>query len=123
MRTGVIENCYENSAKEQDLSSGIKQPKTRIRPDQAFSNPTTRKTSRFIRGIGLPLEGAEIHEKTFLPGIAIHDGVLLVDESKLKHPGDLLHEAGHLVTIAPDMRPGSQEKVGESGGDEMMAIA
>ena len=39
-------------------------------------------------------------EETFLPGILIAQGKILFDESRLKFPGDLLHEAGHLA-IAP----------------------
>jgi len=35
-----------------------------------------------------------------LPGISIKNGTILVDESKLVFPGDLLHEAGHLA-VAP----------------------
>jgi hypothetical protein len=39
-------------------------------------------------------------DTAFLPGIELHEGRLLVDESRLRWPGDLLHEAGH-VAMAP----------------------
>jgi hypothetical protein len=113
----------QTGKKEYGLTSKANQSHTRIPSNLAFTNRMTIKVSQFVRGIGLPLEAAEIHEKTFLPGISIYNGVLLVDEGKLKHPGDLLHEAGHLATTAPEQRSSSQVKVGDGGGDEMMAIA
>jgi hypothetical protein len=78
---------------------------------------------RFIREIGIRVAAAEINDDTFLPGLLIRDGGILVDEDKLLYPGDLLHEAAHLATTAPDKRDESHNEVGNSGGDETMAIA
>ena len=88
-----------------------------------FSNPVTEKICQFIREIDISVEAAIIDEDTFLPGIYIRDGAILVDEDKLLYPGDLLHEAAHLATTVPEERDESHAEVGESGGDEMMAIA
>lgn len=88
-----------------------------------FSNPLTEKLCRFIRGIGIAVEAAEINEETFLPGLLIRGGRILVDENKLSYPGDLLHEAAHLAITAPEKRAESHDEVGDNGGDEMMAIA
>jgi hypothetical protein len=96
-----------------------RQPRARILPDHTFTDPLTARISRFIREIGLPLEAAEIRGDTFLSGIEIQDGVLLVDETKLSHPRDLLLEAARLATAAPEGRGGSRDEV----GDEMTAIA
>ncbi len=50
--------------------------------------------------IGIETIPAKIDKETFLPGIFVENGKLLVDEMKLTFPGDLLHEAGHLA-VAP----------------------
>ena len=66
----------------------------------AFKNPVTRKIAEFITNIGIEILPVSIDRKTFLPGILVENGRILADESKLKYPGDLLHEAGHLA-VAP----------------------
>lgn len=43
----------------------------------------------FLIGIGLEVPTGEIQQTTFLPGIAVDCGALIVD-SKLLYPGDLL---------------------------------
>ncbi len=43
--------------------------------------------------------------QSFLPGLTIEAGGLLVDESRLEYPGDLLHEAGHIAAAPPSSRP------------------
>lgn len=58
----------------------------------------------FIRKIGLRVKQSQIPEKTFVPGIHIEKGVILYDEARLKFPGDLLHEAGHLALMEPEKR-------------------
>ena len=51
----------------------------------------------FLKEIGLEVSLTPFDEESFLPGIMIKDGKLITDISKLQHPGDLLHEAGHLA--------------------------
>jgi hypothetical protein len=58
-----------------------------------------------------------------LPGITIDHGVLVVDESRLQNPGDLLHEAGHLAVTPSGARSDVMGSAGNSGGYEMAAIA
>lgn len=58
----------------------------------------------FIAGIGLPIAERALPDPTFLPGIAIRDGGLLVDPDRLEWPADLLHEAGHLAVLSPASR-------------------
>lgn len=77
----------------------------------------------FLADIGLPPRRAELPEPSFLPGVDVIDGQLCYDPARLAHPGDLLHEAGHLAVLAPAIRAAAQHDVGADGGYEMAAIA
>lgn len=69
-----------------------------------FQNPVTRKLADFIALIGIEIVHVPIESKTFLPGIRVESGKILVDETKLTYPGDLLHEAGHLAVAPGELR-------------------
>lgn len=58
----------------------------------------------FLVGIGLEIVEDTLHAETFLPGIALRDGGLVIDLEKLAWPGDLLHEAGHLAVLPTAVR-------------------
>jgi hypothetical protein len=77
----------------------------------------------FLREIGLTVSVGEINGPTFLPGMQIEAGVLKVDRGRLKYPGDLLHEAGHLAVMPANRRALADGEVGGDGGEEMAAIA
>jgi hypothetical protein len=83
----------------------------------------TLKIIAFLREIGLTVESGSLPEPTFLPGLTLHDGALIFDESRLLYPGDLLHEAGHAAVVTPDRRRTLHLDVGINGSEEMMAIA
>lgn len=84
---------------------------------------TKEKILQFFLDIGIPVKKTELARQTFLPGISIEHGTILIDESKLLHPGDLLHEAGHLAVIPAQKRQQTQNNVGMKAAEEMMAIA
>ena len=81
----------------------------------------------FIRSIGIPVYETTLEEDTFLPGLQIKAGELMVDKSRLLYPGDLLHEAGHIAVMPSAERPHlNEEAIKESknrAAEEMMAIA
>ena len=77
----------------------------------------------FLLGIGLIVRADSVPTQTFLPGILVEHGTLVVDEAQLRYPGDLLHEAGHMAVAAPSRRRRFHGDVGKRAGDEMMAIA
>ncbi|MGB8644871.1 MAG: hypothetical protein WCF84_06515, partial [Anaerolineae bacterium] len=91
--------------------------------ERDFQDPITARIVDFLTGIGLDVRPGEIAEPTFLPGIMISHGGLLVDEAKLTYPGDLLHEAGHLALKEPGRRQRVHIDVGRNAGEEMGAIA
>jgi hypothetical protein len=75
----------------------------------------------FNREIGIQVARGEVIAG-LLPGIAVRRGVIVVDEARLAHPGDLLHEAGHLAVADPDLRA-KLDDVGDDPGEEMAALA
>lgn len=89
----------------------------------SFDNPVTQRIVEFLAGIGFEVRREEVHEPTFLPGIMIDRGALVIDEEKLSYPGDLLHEAGHIAVVPPSRRRDLVIHAGDDGGEEMMAIA
>ena len=77
----------------------------------------------FLIEIGLEVTKAHLRLQTFLPGISVDRGTILIDESRLLYPGDLLHEAGHLAVIPSKKRKQAQDNVSKKASEEMMAIA
>ena len=66
--------------------------------------PTARITA-FLEEIGIGVVPASLApDEGFLPGIRLWRGELIVDESRLAYPGDLLHEAGHIAVAPPSLR-------------------
>lgn len=86
----------------------------------------TNKINGFLNDIGVSIEYSRLDQSTFLPGIYIDQGALIIDQEKLKHPGDILHEAGHIAVTASDQRTaltGDVYKCGHGPAEEMAAIA
>ena len=86
-----------------------------------FADPLTEKLAAFVRGIGIDVHPASLPEPTFLPGLDIRHGAILVDEARLTFPGDILHEAGHIAVASADER--ARPQLSPTPGDEMTAIA
>src|SRR5215216_2041134 len=81
------------------------------------------KIVNFLIEIGLEVTKAHLQQETFLPGVSVDHGAIVIDESKLPYPGDLLHEAGHLAVIPAQLRKQAQDNVSKKASEEMMAIA
>jgi hypothetical protein len=85
-----------------------------------FADPLTERLATFVRGIGLDVRAATLLDKTFLPGLDIRHGAILVDEARLAYPGDILREAGHLAVTAPTQ---CAPALSPTPGDELTSIA
>ncbi len=90
----------------------------------------TTKIISFLEDIGIPVKEQALERDCFLPGVEIQAGSLIVDRSKLKYPGDMLHEAGHIAVMTSEERMQSSGNLGTSGipahtldGYELSAIA
>jgi quercetin dioxygenase-like cupin family protein len=90
------------------------------------TNQLTAKLLDFISEIGLQYQVESITGETFLPGLKLSNGILVVDPEKLLYPGDILHEAGHLACMPPEIRMEMSDSLPNNdlyNGGEMMAIA
>ena len=80
----------------------------------------------FLNQIGIPCSTGPIPENTFLPGIEIRSGAIVVDPEQVRYPGDILHEAGHIAVTPACRRSGLDGNVGEHDpnamGQEIAAI-
>lgn len=92
-------------------------------PAVSFQNPITETIARFLRDIGLQIEAAELDDSAFLPGLVLDGGRILVDETQLKYPGDILHEAGHLAVTPASERGLCGGNLAVGGAAEMAAIS
>lgn len=58
----------------------------------------------FLDRIGIPYQETTLEQDTFLPGLTVEHGKVLVDRERLTYPGDFLHEAGHVALTKPELR-------------------
>ncbi len=89
-------------------------------------NHIFEKILDFIRKIEISFQFCNIQQQTFLPGLLIENGTLLIDKSQLKFIGDTLHEAGHIALLKPELRTklsGSLEDQPDQEATEMAVIA
>jgi hypothetical protein len=88
----------------------------------ALDDPDTLRILGCLDEIGIPVTKGETREDSFLPGIEVRNGGLVLDTAKPFYPGDLLHEAGHIACTDPELRPTLSE-IQHDPGEEMAAIA
>jgi len=85
------------------------------------------KAVAFLHSIGIPVHFRSFDGKSFLPGISIVNGEIVVNPDTLKYPGDILHEAGHIAVVpAADRASLNEESIANREmreAEEMMAIA
>ncbi|WCT14071.1 hypothetical protein [Mucilaginibacter jinjuensis] len=80
----------------------------------------------FLEAIGIDYSLETINEDTFLPGLKLRSGTLVIDTEKLLYPGDVLHEAGHLACVPPEVRESLSDTIENNDANaavEMMALA
>jgi hypothetical protein len=86
-----------------------------------FSTPEIRRMGAFLAEIGISLVPASSTLATNFPGLDIQWGCVLVDESRVVHVGDILHEAGHLAVTDPAAR--NSRRLAPTGGEELSTLA
>ncbi|MEO8515764.1 MAG: hypothetical protein ABI426_03425 [Flavobacterium sp.] len=63
-----------------------------------------KKIMTFLDEIKINTIEKELEDTTFLPGLDLGPNCIYIDFSKLKYPGDILHEAGHLAVTSSEER-------------------
>jgi len=86
-----------------------------------FYDPLVAKLATFVQSVGIEVKPCKIDWPTLFPGLDIKCGAVLVDETQLIHPGNILHEAGHVAVHDPSCRADPQFKPGR--GEELSALA
>ena len=84
-------------------------------------DPTAIRIIHWLQEIGLSVRLGPVDGDSFLPGVTLEPGGLVVDAERLLYPGDLLHEAGHLAVMLPDERAATGSHAGSDMGDEIAA--
>ncbi|WP_207512269.1 hypothetical protein [Longitalea luteola] len=86
-----------------------------------------QKCIGFLNNIGIETTFRKIGNKSFLPGLLINKGMIIIDKDALEHPGDILHEAGHIAVVPAIDRHGLSERNiinrKDRESEEIMAIA
>ncbi|WP_341905559.1 hypothetical protein [Fluviicola taffensis] len=85
-----------------------------------------KKIIHFLQEIGIQVVETELPDDCFLPGLSIEKNTILMDSKRMKFPGDLLHEAGHLAVTEEKFRHliGTEEMDPDwpTPGDEIASI-
>jgi hypothetical protein len=84
---------------------------------------TLRRIVDFIHSIGIEVDEGVMTRETLVPGIDIVHGTLLIDETMMCKPADLLHEAEHIALTLPAGRSALDGTVNSSPAEEISAIA
>jgi hypothetical protein len=84
---------------------------------------TLRRVIDFIRSIGIEVNEGAMTRETLVPGMDIVRGTLLVDETMLCKPADLLHEAAHIALTVSSARNLLDGTADTSPAEEVSAIA
>jgi hypothetical protein len=84
---------------------------------------TLRRIVDFIRSIGIEVNEGVMTRETLVPGMDIVRGTLLIDETKMCKPADLLHEAAHIALTIPSARSALDGTADTSPAEEVSAIA
>lgn len=86
-----------------------------------FADPVAARIAAFLAEIGIPVIASEVPETALLPAMTVARGKLLVDTARLRYPGDLLHEAGHIAVTDPAVRD-TLDTIPSDAGEEIAAI-
>jgi hypothetical protein len=86
-----------------------------------FADPVLEKLAAFVRSVGIRVEAAVLDKPTRFPGLDIGHGAVLIDEARVIHPGNILHEAGHLAVHDPEKRNAPQ--IEPTDGEELSTLA
>ena len=70
----------------------------------------------FLRGVGIGVREDAVPDDAFLPGLRIERGELVFERARLRWPGDLLHEAGHVAVTPATLRDTLSDALDDHAG-------
>ena len=94
---------------------------TATNKESEFSSELVTTLAELVRSVGIPVHVADLPQLASFPGLDIEYGAVLIDESRLIHPGNILHEAGHIAVTDPAVR--NERKLSPTGGEEVSTLA
>lgn len=71
----------------------------------AYDEEMLERILHFLDEIGFEIIEKQLGDSCFLPGLYPKGKGIILDRSRLKYPGDLLHEAGHIAVTEEHVRP------------------
>lgn len=86
-----------------------------------FVHPDIQRMAAFLAEVGIPVVAASSLLPTNFPGLDIQFGCVLVDESRVVHVGDILHEGGHIAVTDASVR--GAHRLAPTGGEELSTMA
>ena len=86
-----------------------------------FRDPLIRRLTAFVQSIGIDVIPASSLSPCRFPGLDIQHGRVLVDETRVLHPGNILHEAGHIAVTHPSKR--GEFRLTPTDGEEISTLA
>ena len=102
-------------------------PAPELKESQSVMEHALEKCLAFLKQIGINTILKNVDDQSFLPGLSIEEGCLIIDVTRLTYPGDILHEAGHLAVVPAAERmllnAKSIARRADREAEEMMAIA
>lgn len=90
-----------------------------------MNTPYFETIKKFLDDIGIPFKQKKLEDNCFLPGLKIDKGILFYDPEKLKYPGDILHEAGHIALMTEEEKKkivGSVSEFREPGMEDEIGV-
>lgn len=88
-------------------------------PIPTGTSPEGADVVAFVTRIGLGVRWAPVDGPTALPGITIAAGELVLDPDRRWYAGDVLHEAGHLALLPPEVRASASGRLDEATGRDL----
>jgi len=122
-----MKNKYLHTKGERSLDLDFKVERQVKSINDMSEEQLLEKCIEFLREIGIKTRPGRIEGDSFLPGLSIENGCIIIDQASLKFPGDILHEAGHIAVVPASERDSLNAAIIESRenreAEEMMAIA
>ncbi|MFN8396732.1 MAG: aspartyl/asparaginyl beta-hydroxylase domain-containing protein [Bacteroidia bacterium] len=124
---GIPQRKKKPTPKASKYRSGSAHSHRQPSPDINATQPQDlSRILNWLDEIGIGWEEGVVPEGTFLPGLEVVAGRIVIDRKAMLSPGDILHEAGHVALLPAEKRAGFNGNLAavypEHQGDEVAVI-